>query len=62
MNKDLLSLEISLFGDWLCDRKDNPFDQTAIDDKLISEYLSERHEFAKKQKEKYSYLYADIVP
>ena len=62
MDKELLSLELSLFSDWLYEKKDNPIDQTEIDDKLISEYLSERYEFAKKQKEKYSYLYADIVP
>lgn len=62
MDKDLLKLELNLFGDWLCDKKDDTFDQTQIDDKLISEYLSERTEFAKVQKGKYKHLYADIIP
>ena len=62
MDKELLKLELSLFGDWLCETQDNPIDVTEIEDKLISVYLNERSEFAKKQKEKYSYLYAEIVP
>jgi hypothetical protein len=58
----LLKLELSLFSDWLCDKGDYSFDVTKIDDEFINTYLSERAEFAKKQKERYSYLYADIVP
>lgn len=62
MDKALLQLELSLFGDWLCVHCENRTDVTEIDDILISTYIDERTEFATEQKEKYPYLYAEIVP
>jgi hypothetical protein len=62
MNKELLQLELSLFGDWLCLHFENRTDVTEIDDALIETYLSERTEFATEQKERFPYLYAEIVP
>jgi len=51
-----LALELELFTDWLLEK------DLQCDSEIIPLYLKERTEFAIKQKERYGFLYAQIIP
>lgn len=67
MNKNILEKELDLFFDWTWEKlmqDERSASIHAIDflsDEFVEEYMEQRAEFVRKQKEKWKYLYEDII-
>lgn len=67
MDKIILEKELDLFNTWIWEKlmqDERAASIHAIDfisDEFVEEYLSVRSSFVKEQKEKWKYLYDDIV-
>lgn len=61
MDKEIIEKELALFVNWLFYKKDIDLDATP-DYNMVEEYKKSRSEWVASQKEKYPYLYDNIVP